>query len=181
MSGATTTERRAFAAEVRAAGRRLEGYVATFDTAAQIGSFTESIRAGAFRDTLADGHDVIGLVDHDPSRVLARTKSGTLRLVEDTRGLAFDLDMPDTQAGRDVLELAKRGDVGGMSFGFSVSKDGEAWDGTKRELRAVDLYEVSVVLAWPAYSNTTVNVRSAAAAGTLRTRLARLHMHSMRP
>lgn len=175
------TERRAVAAEVRAAGRRLEGYAATFGSEARIGTFTESIRAGAFADTLADQHDILGLVDHDPGRVLARTRSGTLKLKEDGHGLAFSLDVPDTAAGSDVLALAKRGDVGGMSFAFTVRQNGDRWAGDKRELRAVDLHEVSVVLAWPAYSNTTVNVRSLVGPGKMRSRLARLYLHSMRP
>ena len=66
--------------------------------------------------------------------MLARTKSGTLRLSEDSRGLAFDLDIPDTQAGRDILALAERGDIGGASFGF-VATD-EEWSGQRREVRA---------------------------------------------
>ena len=51
---------------------------------------------------------------HDPSRLLARTKSGTLRLEEDSKGLRFELDLPDTTEGRDLLALAERGDIGGM-------------------------------------------------------------------
>ncbi len=153
-------ERRAAAAEIRAAGRKLEGYAATFGAEARIGSFTETIAAGAFAATLADGADKLALVDHDPGRLLARTRSGTLRLREDTRGLAFDMDMPDTQAGRDVLALAERGDLGGMSFAFKVRPDGERWAGTRRELRAVDLAEVSVILSWPAYPDTSVAARN---------------------
>ena len=99
------TERRA-ALEVRAAGRRLEGYAAVFDSEAPIGAFRESIRPGAFRAALATGKDVLALVDHDPARLLGRTGSGTLRLSEDSRGLAFELDVPDTQLGRDILALA---------------------------------------------------------------------------
>jgi hypothetical protein len=157
-------ERRALAAEVRAKGRRLEGFAALFDRETRIGAFIETIRPGAFRGTLASGRDILGLVDHDPSRVLARTRSGTLRLAEDSRGLAFDLDVPDTQAGRDALALAERGDVGGASFAFTVPPGGDAWDGDKRELRALDLHEISIVLAWPAYEGTTVNARAAALA-----------------
>ena len=88
-----------------------------------------------------------------------RTRSGTLRLAEDTRGLAFDLDVPDTTTGRDILALAERGDLGGMSFGFSTGKGGDAWQGDKRELRAVTLHEISVVQAHPAYSGTIVQAR----------------------
>jgi HK97 family phage prohead protease len=154
---AATQERRAASLEVRAKGRRLEGYAASFGTEARIGGFTETIRAGAFAASLAERGDVLALVDHDPGRVLARTRSGTLRLSEDSRGLAFDLDLPDTGAGRDVLALAERGDLGGMSFGF-IALD-EAWSGDRRELRAVRLIEVSVVGAWPAYDGTVVDAR----------------------
>ena len=160
MSGAATPERRSASIEVRAKGRRLEGHAALFGVEARIGSFSETIRAGAFKGTL--GRDVLALVDHDPSRVLARTRSGTLRLAEDTRGLAFDLDVPDTSTGRDILALAERGDLGGMSFGFTAAPGGEAWSGEKRELRAVTLYEISVIQALPAYPGTIVQARSAA-------------------
>lgn len=154
-------------ASVRSAGRRLEGYAATFGTPAQIGASRETIRAGAFRASLArPGADVLALVDHDPSRLLARTSSGTLRLAEDGQGLAFSLDVPDTQLGRDVLALAERGDLGGMSFGFRVAPGGDHWpDANTRELRAVELAEVSVVHAWPAYGQTSVSARARAMGG----------------
>lgn len=150
------------AAEMRAIGRKLEGHAAVFDSPTPIGNFTEIIRAGAFRASLAKtGRDVLGLVDHDPTRLLGRTSSGTLRLAEDSRGLAFSLDLPDTALGRDMLELARRNDLGGMSFGFRVTT--EAWPlAARRELRAVDLIEISVVQAFAAYASTTVQARSRA-------------------
>ncbi|TXM72896.1 HK97 family phage prohead protease [Methylobacterium sp. WL12] len=151
-------EQRASTIEVRAKGRRLEGHAALFGVEARIGTFSETIRAGAFSGSL--NRDVLALVDHDPHRVLARTKSGTLRLAEDTRGLAFDLDVPDTSNGRDILALAERNDLGGMSFGFAVGPGGDDWQGEKRELRAVTLYEISVIQALPAYPGTIVNARS---------------------
>jgi len=155
------TERRAAAAEIRAAGRRLEGWAATFGAEARIGTFTETIAPGAFAASLADGSDKLALVDHDPGKLLARTRSKTLRLTEDERGLSFSLDVPDTQLGRDVLALAERGDLGGMSFAFKVRPNGgERWSGDRRELRAVDLAEVSIVLAWPAYPDTSVAARN---------------------
>lgn len=154
------TERRAFTHELRAKGRRLEGYAALFGIEARIGEYmVETIAPGAFAASLRSSSDILALVDHDPARVLARTRSGSLRLSEDTRGLAFDLDIPDTQAGRDVLALAERGDLGGMSFGFTATD--EARDGDRRELRAVQLFEISVVAAWPAYDGTIVNARAA--------------------
>lgn len=140
-------------------GRKLAGYAAVFGQETRIADFTEVIRRGAFSDSL-HGRDVLALVDHNPAVVLARTKSGTLRLHEDGHGLAFELDLPDTQAGRDVLALAVRGDLGGMSFGFVPAQGGERWQGNRRELSRVTLHEISVVSAWPAYQGTTVQARS---------------------
>lgn len=147
------------AAEVRAEGRKLMGYAATFDTETRIGTMTEVIRPGAFKASLSASGDILALKDHDPSSVLGRTKSGTLRLSEDSRGLHFELDVPDTQTGRDVLALAERGDLGGMSFGFNVPEGGQDWQGRKRTLSKIDLAEVSVVSAWPAYQQTTIEAR----------------------
>lgn len=153
------TERRAAVVELRAEGRRLSGYAATFGGAAELpGGLVETIAPGAFAASIRSGRDILALVDHDPARLLARTKSGTLRLAEDARGLAFDLDLPETQAGRDVLALAQRGDLGGMSFGFTVTE--EKRDGNRRELRAVQLFEISVVAAFPAYDGTEVSARA---------------------
>lgn len=154
------TERRAAALEVRVKGRTLEGHAALFGTEARIGQVRETIAPKAFTASLASGRDVLALVDHDAQKLLARTRSGTLRLAEDTRGLAFEIALPNTTLGRDILELADRGDLGGMSFGFRALDDHR--DGNTRELRAVDLFEISVVHAHPAYDGTTVNARAAA-------------------
>tara|TARA_B100001057_G_scaffold491943_1_gene583273 strand:- start:171 stop:710 length:540 start_codon:yes stop_codon:yes gene_type:complete len=156
MAVANNIERRAFA-EVRANGRRLEGYAATFGAEARIGSIVETIAPGAFRAALAG--DVLALFDHDAGKVLGRTRSGTLRLLEDSKGLSFSLDLPDTQAGRDVQALAERSDLGGMSFGFTIADQGERWEGERRTLLAVELREISVVSAWPAYPDTSLALR----------------------
>lgn len=150
-------ERRSFI-EVRTTGRRIEGYAATFGSEAQMGGFTEVIARGAFRSALAG--DILALADHDPSKVLGRTKSNTLRLTEDAKGLAFSLDLPDTAAGRDVIALAERGDLGGMSFGFRVPPGGDSWTGERRTLRTIDLREISIVSSWPAYPDTELALRS---------------------
>ena len=143
-------EQRTAALEVRANGtngRRLEGYAATFNTEARIGDFTESIAPGAFQLSGAGrlSRDIVALVDHDVSRVLARTGRTRCDLPKIARASAFDLDVPRTNYGDDVLELVDRGDIGGMSFGFVVPKNGETWDGGKRTLIAIDLREISVV------------------------------------
>lgn len=150
-------ERRSFI-EVRTVGRRITGYAATFGSEAQMGGFTEVIAPGAFRSALSG--DILALMDHDMSKVLGRTRSNTLRLTEDSKGLEFSLDLPDTAAGRDVLALAERNDLGGMSFGFRVPPGGDSWTGDRRTLRTIDLKEISIVSSWPAYSDTEIALRS---------------------
>ncbi|MCC6611177.1 MAG: HK97 family phage prohead protease [Burkholderiales bacterium] len=162
--------------ELRAKERKLEGYVARFGVETRIGNFVEKIAPGAFTASLRSDRDVLALVDHDPSKVLARTRSGTLQLREDGDGLAFSFPVPETQPGRDVLALAERGDLGGMSFGFLVPEGGERWEGSQRTLTAVELHEVSVVSAWPAYDGTSVLARSRAP----RLALARLYLETCR-
>jgi HK97 family phage prohead protease len=167
-------ERRSAQLEIRARGRRLEGYAATFGTEARLGATTEVLAPRAFASSLREERDILALVDHDPGRVLARTRSKTLRLAEDGKGLSFSLDIPSTSYGADVLALAERGDLGGMSFGFTVPKDGEQWQGNKRTLTGITLHEISVVSAWPAYEGTIVAARARDADETIEECIERL-------
>jgi hypothetical protein len=155
-------ERRAAAIEVRASGRRLVGYAAVFNQPTSIANFRERVAPGAFAASLAAGADILALVDHDAGRLLGRTRNRTLRLAEDARGLAFELDLPETSLGADILALASRGDIGGMSFGFQVPRGGDQWRGAERTLNQVELREISIIQAMPAYEGTEVAVRTAA-------------------
>lgn len=142
--------------------RRLVGHAARFNVPANIGgAFTETIAPGAFRNSLTNGSDILALTNHNVASLLGRTKSGTLRLREDEIGLSFEVDLPDTQTGRDILALAERGDISEMSFGFRVNERGQTWnrDRTQRTLTNVDLVEISVVTV-AAYSGTSVSARS---------------------
>ncbi|MFA7281789.1 MAG: HK97 family phage prohead protease [Sterolibacterium sp.] len=152
--------------ELRAKDRKLSGYAAKFNSEARIADFIEVIAPGAFAGSLGK-RDILAMVDHDPTKILARTTSGHLKLSEDSTGLAFEINMPDTQPAKDMLSLAERGDLGGMSFGFMVPKGGETWAGNRRTLTAIDLFEISVVSSWPAYPDTTVSARSKAPRLTL--------------
>ncbi|MGY0504283.1 HK97 family phage prohead protease [Luteimonas sp. e5] len=149
-------ERRYAVANVQ--GRQLSGLAAPYGQETRIGEFREVIAPGAFAGTLAAGRDILALADHDPTRVLARTRSGTLALEERQDGLHFTLTLPNTSAGNDIRALAERGDLGGMSFGFRAVRD--QWQGELRTLHEVELHEVSIVSAWPAYPDTTVALRS---------------------
>ena len=161
-------ERRASAlgVETRADGdskKTLVGYAALFNSDTQIGDwFIERIAPGAFDEAIKG--DVRALIDHDTGRVIGRTKSKTLRLKTDDKGLGVEIVVPDTVDGRDLLTLVERGDISGMSFGFRVTK--QEWDETGnipvRTILEVELFEVSAV-AFPAYEDTEIGARSMAA------------------
>ena len=146
--------------------RTVTGYAAVFGMQSEdLGGFIEEIAPGAFNGVLGD--DVRALVNHDESRILARTRSGTLRLSVDERGLAYAFDVPNTTYGNDLLESIRRGDITQSSFGFQV--DADEWtkaDGEmmRRTIKKVKrLFDVSPV-TYPAYPDTTVALRSLAQA-----------------
>ena len=126
----------------------------------------ERIMPGAFDRALRDADDVRALYNHDPNMVLGRTRSGTLSLVSDQRGLRYEIALPDTQLGRDLPALLRRGDVSGSSFSFSLGDRAadQSWvkqnDGTTvREIRSAVLYDVGPV-TFPAYAGTSAHTRS---------------------
>jgi hypothetical protein len=143
-------------------GMSFTGYAAVFNSDSEPLPFIERIAQGAFKKSLKSRMPIKMYMNHDSSMLLASTRSKTLRLQEDSKGLLVEADLPDTTVGRDLSVLMKRGDVDSMSFGFSVPTGGDKWsdDGMSRELRQVRLHEVSVVTGFPAYTATSASVRS---------------------
>jgi HK97 family phage prohead protease len=127
--------------------------------------FREIILPGAFDKILnrqRGKQDVVALLNHNADLILGRSSSGTLELSSDDKGLRYVVTPPDTQVGRDTLELVRRRDLRGSSFAFSISPAGERWSsddqGAVREIREVSsLVDVSVVLT-PAYPASSVSV-----------------------
>lgn len=138
------------------------GYAAVFDSPSQPLPFTEYIRQGAFKRSLKSRNEVKMFMNHNMDHVLASTRSGTLKLTEDSQGLLAEAKLPDTTIGRDLSVLMQRGDVSKMSFGFSVPPNGDRWssDGMTRELHDIRIHEVSIVTGFPAYEGTSANVRT---------------------
>lgn len=155
--------------EVRADGDKqvVRGHAAVFNTPANIdGLFEEQFSPGAFSEFLRGGGDVVMLWNHNPDNILGRLSSGTLRIFEDERGLAVELD-PPSSAAREV-EAIIRGDIKGMSVRFRIqepAKD-QSWEqrSGKLPLRTINragIIEVSPA-AFPYYKTTDVSVRSSA-------------------
>lgn len=152
--------------ELRAAERgpgTLVGYGLVYEQwSDDLGGFTEIVRRGAASKTLETGHEIrsaFGHGRHGP--LLGSTRSGTLRLSEDEVGVRYEVDLPDTQVGRDVAELVRRGDVWGSSFAFRTQRDRFFSEDnlTRRELLEIEVFEMGPVED-PAYSATSVALRS---------------------
>jgi len=153
--------------------RKVRGYAAVFGAESEnLGGdsyrMIEKIEAGAFDEALKD--DVRALFNHDANLILARSKNGTgtLTLGTDERGLWYEFEAPDTQAGRDLMVSLQRGDVDQSSFAFTVSREGQKWeeetrDGVTTARRTITkvsrLYDVSPV-TYPAYADASVALRS---------------------
>lgn len=143
---------------------RLVGHAAVFNSLSEdLGGFREQILPGAFLEAL-EKDDIRALWNHDANYVLGRKASGTLRLAEDVRGLAIEIDLPDTPTIRDLVQAPiERGDVNHMSFQFGLRPGGQDWakddEGrVVRTLKKLRLFDVSPV-TFPAYRQTDIAVR----------------------
>jgi HK97 family phage prohead protease len=135
-----------------------------------VGAFEETFARGAFRQSLSNEPDVVLLINHE-GLPLARTRSGTMTLSEDTRGLKVDAELdpsdPDVQA---LVPKMKRGDLTEMSFAFRATDD--EWDAreTKRLVRSATIHKGDVSMVTHG-ANTT-------AAGSVRDALVLLEQRA---
>jgi HK97 family phage prohead protease len=150
-------------AEVRADddGILVEGYAVVFNEETDIGGFfRERIESGAFSEAIGRD-DVVFLINHD-GLPLARTRSGTLTLSEDERGLKIStrLEDGDPDVARIVGKM-RRGDLDKMSFAFwpDVQEWDDSGDVPLRTIKKASLHDVSIVTT-PAYDGTEIGLRS---------------------
>lgn len=139
----------------------IEGYFSVFNSNYELWpGATESIAEGAFDNTLSD--DIRALINHDTTLVLGRTKSGTLELKVDSRGLWGSIKVnPKDNDAMNLYERVKRGDVDQCSFGFDILDEETEFreDGSIHwTIKSVKLYEVSCC-TFPAYEDTSIAAR----------------------
>lgn len=143
--------------------KKISGLI-PFNSRSEWLGFYEVITPTAFNKTLADGSDVLALMSHDESKILARTKNDTLTLTITDEGLKAELIVPDTSYGKDAYELIRSGLVPNMSFGFiplqeKTERDPSTGEET-RYLTEVKLFEVSFCVGSPAYTQTSSLARN---------------------
>ena len=170
-------ERRFLHQEFRVSGEteppKIIGYAAVFDTPADMVWWTEEIDPHAFDAVMGTNPDVRALFNHDPNLVLGRTTANTLQLSVDARGLAYEIDPPDTQAGRDLMISMRRKDITQSSYAYIVKRD--QWTDnaddtvTRRILEIEELWDVSPV-TYPGYPSTSAQLRSLPESMPLETR-----------
>lgn len=144
------------------------GYASLFDNPYEIlggpdkGGWIEVVDPHAFDRTLKANPDVVLLINHE-GMPLARTTSGTMKLVADAKGLqvnaSLDLRDPDVQALNVKME---RGDLDQMSFAFRAIRNEWSNEDTERRLLevSIDRGDVSIVNNG-AQPDTTSSIRFA--------------------
>jgi HK97 family phage prohead protease len=123
------------------------------------GSYTEIIKRNAL-----DGlklNDTRLLVSHDMNRIPLAKSPKTMEIWNDEVGMHFRATLPDTEEARSVYTAVKRGDMSGVSFGFTVS-DGSQYDVNTRTrtINKIDKVLEFSVVNFPAYAETSVEARN---------------------
>lgn len=137
----------------------IEGYFAVFNSPTELfKGVNEQIAPTAFSNI----GDVRALINHDETLVLGRTKSNTLEIRIDEKGLYGKIEInQDDHSAMDLYNRVKRGDVDQCSFGFIINDEEYLTnsDGsTLITLKEVELKEISVC-TFPAYPQTSVQAR----------------------
>lgn len=157
--------------ELRGEGdaRKIVGYASVFydgtpETEYELwAGVVERIAPTAFDEALARPDDVVGLFNHRPDNLLARSSSGDLRLKVDKRGLAYEIDVDPTDPDHTrVVAKLERGNLTGSSFAFIATSETWTEDEAGQEVRTINsvrLYDVSPA-TYPAYDGTTADTRS---------------------
>lgn len=115
----------------------VEGYLAAFNNT-DLGG--DVVLPGAFDASLAAGHKVRFLRQHDHSKVLGTV----LALKADAHGLHGRFKISRTPLGEETYQLLKDGALDSFSIGY-LPDEAEHKDGGVRELKQVTLLEASVV------------------------------------
>ena len=134
---------------------KVSGYVALWDSPCFVDSIgkKESFKKDSLK---LSKHGVTLHPQHNEAAVLASSKSGTLRISSNDKGLYFEAELP--KEDKLTAELLKRGDLSGASGGFIVDKD--SFENDCRSIQSAELHEISLV-SKPAHSGTEVSFRKA--------------------
>ena len=148
-------------------GRHISGKAISFDTESNDIGFIEILHRGCISQELIDSSNIVFLYNHDYNQVIARANKGKGTLNIDLRddGVYFDLEVPNTTMGNDLLENIRLGNITQCSFGFRYANEegaykdekiGDVW--YRNVYKIGELFDLSAV-TYPAYDDTYVNAR----------------------
>lgn len=148
-------------------GRHISGKAISFDTQSNDIGFIEILHRGCISQELIDSSNIVFLYNHDYNQVIARANKGKGTLNIDLRedGVYFDLEVPNTTMGNDLLENIRLGNITQCSFGFRYANEEGAYKDEKIDgvwyrnvYKIGELFDLSAV-TYPAYDDTYVNAR----------------------
>ena len=157
-----------FRVEIRNDVVHIDGYVNAVERDSKVmhdkrGDFIERVKAGAFQRAIdraeSKNQPIRVLLNHDYTHELTNTGDTRTQLFEDAIGLRCKCEIRDAE----VIKKAREHKLRGWSFGFWPIVDFRENDKgiDRRELREIELYEVSLLdeTRTPAYNGTSVEVR----------------------
>ena len=143
--------------------------------------FVEQVAPEAFKRSLAEDKDIMAFAGHtdDPLAAFARVGEN-LELTATATALQYRALIPDTQAGRDLLQLAEKRIIRGTSFEFEVrGAEGERYEkrDAASDLRVITDARLLAVnpVANPAYPDAEISVDTRSQAGAPAEARAYLH------
>lgn len=151
--------------------RLIQGCAIKFNSESQYMGFYEQIDRSAVTEDILKESDVFALLNHDPSKVLARNRfndpNASLKLELREDGLYYEFEAPKTQWGDELIEHIKRGEIFGSSIGIHLPLEGKYDERTRDENGVIhriitkihDLFDVSPVFE-PAYLATSCTKRT---------------------
>lgn len=151
-------------------GLTFSGYAAVYNSPTRInsrfeGEFDELILPGAFKRSLGRRTPKL-LFNHGQHSLIGDMPLGVItRAEEDSHGLYIEARLSDNWLIQPVRDAVRDGGIDGMSFRFSVDKEGQNWQERKGDVALRTISEFSEVpelgpVVFPAYEPTTASVRS---------------------
>lgn len=146
-----------------AGSRKISGLVVPYGSLSQdFGGFKEVYERGCFAESLSGNHDLRGAFNHNSDYILGRKSASTARFTEQSDGVHFECDAPETSWADDLLVSMRRGDITQSSAAFYIlSHRWEVRSGDRvRVIEKALLREASVV-SFAMYEATTATVPQA--------------------
>lgn len=144
----------------------LSAYVAVFNqlSVGYQDGYPHLVAPGAFDKVLASGSDIVCLTQHNVEKPLGRLSNGKLKLSVDSYGLLATIELGNQSYAQDLLESVRRGDLTQCSIGFFLPPTGwkiEEINGIPTlVVMEIDLFEVSVGVTFPFFSETSIEVET---------------------